>query len=107
MPNATSSEHTPPPWRWVLLCCTAAVLLLVLALSLPPFTLFQTTGNLISVHLMLEMFSVVVSCMVVSMAWHTLSGDGAAMSKLLIVGFTAWPAATCCTQSATTACQPC
>ena len=89
MPNATSSEHTPPPWRWVLLCCTAAVLLLVLALSLPPFTLFQTTGNLISVHLMLEMFSVVVSCMVVSMAWHTLSGDGAAMSKLLIVGFTA------------------
>lgn len=89
MLHTPTSDHTPAPWRWVLLCCAAALLLLVLALSLPPFPLFQTTGNLISVHLLLEMFSVVVSCMVVSMAWHTLSGDGAAMSKLLIVGFTA------------------
>lgn len=75
--------------RGAWLSCIAALLLLLLALSLPPFPLFQTTGHLVSVHLLLEMFSVVVSCMVVAMAWHTLSGQAGDMSKLLIVGFTA------------------
>jgi len=75
--------------QWAAGVCLGSVLLLVLVLMMPPVPLFVSRqGDLLSVHLLLELFSVVISMMVVSMAWHTLSGSGAGMSNVLVFGFT-------------------
>lgn len=68
--------------------CVAAVLLLIAANSLPDIRLFERPGDHLSVHLILEMFSIMVSVMVVSVAWNTLNQSGEAMAKALVFGFT-------------------
>ena len=53
--------------------CMLATVLVVVALSLPPFALFAGRPlDLPSVHLLIELFSVVVSVMVATMAWYCL-----------------------------------
>lgn len=75
--------------RTAIVICVAAVLLMAMAFALPPMRLFDgRPADLLSVHLLLELFAVVVSLMVVSMAWHTLKGSGQAISNTLLFGFT-------------------
>ncbi|MEH0166804.1 EAL domain-containing protein [Paucibacter sp. JuS9] len=72
--------------RWI---CGAAAALMVGALALPRISLFaQRPADHASVHLLLEMFAVVVSVMVASMAWHAAGRQGAGKPKLLLYGFT-------------------
>ncbi|MFC7462919.1 EAL domain-containing protein [Hydrogenophaga defluvii] len=75
--------------RWAVGVCLAAVLLLAVASALPPFALFgQGHGHMLSTHLLLELFSVIVSLLVVSIAWYTRDEAYAHLSKALIFGFT-------------------
>ncbi|MBA5639867.1 EAL domain-containing protein [Duganella sp. LX20W] len=86
----------PNPWKaleWsvqrTLLTCTVAALVMASAMSLPPLTLFAgRPADHASVHLLLELFSVVVSIMVVSLAWHTLRHGNDSSTKALLAGFT-------------------
>ena len=72
--------------QWV---SALAVLALVAVLALPSFSLFApgSPGMLMS-HLLLEMFSVVVSVLVVVIAWHALSSDNQRIASTLIYAFT-------------------
>jgi len=75
--------------RWAAGICLTAVLLLAGAAALPPFALFgQGHGHMLSTHLLLELFSVIVSLLVVSIAWYTRDEAYAHLSKALIYGFT-------------------
>jgi len=67
----------------------AALLALVGALALPSFSLFAhgSPGMLIT-HLLLEMFSVVVSVLVVVIAWHAFSIEDRRIASTLIYAFT-------------------
>lgn len=73
----------------VWLVCIAAVLLMAAAIALPPIQMFPARPqNFLSVHLLLELFAVIVSVMVVSIAWSSLGRDNDTHANLLIVGFT-------------------
>ncbi len=71
-----------------LIVCVAAVLLLVVAASLPNIAVFQQRpADHLSIHLILEMFSITVSVMVVSIAWSTFGRNDQVMGKVLVFGF--------------------
>lgn len=74
--------------RTALLVCMLAVLLLGITASLPPMPLFERQGDILTVHLLVEVFAVMISLMAVSMAWHTLSAVPNELSRPLIFGFT-------------------
>lgn len=75
--------------RSALVVCGVALLTLLAASALPRFSLFshQESGELLVLHLLLEMFSVVVSVLVVVMAWHAFSREQRQASHALIYGF--------------------
>jgi diguanylate cyclase (GGDEF)-like protein/PAS domain S-box-containing protein len=66
-----------------------ALLVLVAVLALPSFSLFApgSAGMLIT-HLLLELFSVVVSVLLVMIAWHAFSGEDRRIASTLIYAFT-------------------
>ena len=71
-----------------LVFCSIAILFMVGAGALPPISLYGgKLGNMLAVHLLLEMFSVVVSLLVVMMALHTVDRARSDTSKALIYGF--------------------
>ncbi|MBP6097322.1 MAG: EAL domain-containing protein [Methyloversatilis sp.] len=71
-----------------LVFCSVAILFMVGAGALPPISLYGgKLGNMLGVHLLLEMFSVVVSLLVVMMALHTIDRARSDTSKALIYGF--------------------
>lgn len=73
---------------WVPVVCLASVLLMTAAIMLPPVALFQgQLGLMLANHLLLEIFSVMVSSMVVVMAWHRLDRTADDASRILIYGF--------------------
>ncbi len=85
-PQATATSRQR---RRALITCVLAVLLMAGAAALPPFALFgHAHGQMLSVHLLMELFSVIVSLLVVSIAWHTRDETHAHLSKALIYGFT-------------------
>ncbi|PZP31011.1 MAG: GGDEF domain-containing protein [Roseateles depolymerans] len=90
--RADAAEPTPAPRAWALAVgvCVLAALGMLAGLTLPRLPLFADgLVDHATVHLLLEMFSVVVSALVVAMAWHTLSRRGESMAKLLMTGFAA------------------
>jgi diguanylate cyclase (GGDEF)-like protein/PAS domain S-box-containing protein len=86
---ALQATATPRQRRRALITCVLAVLLMAGAAALPPFALFgRDRGHMLSTHLLMELFSVIVSLLVVSIAWHTRDEAQAHLSKALIYGFT-------------------
>ena len=75
--------------RLALTVSVAALLALVAVLALPGFSLFAhgSPGMLVT-HLLLEMFSVVVSVLVVVIAWHAFSREDRRIASTLIYAFT-------------------
>ncbi|KFN51516.1 bifunctional diguanylate cyclase/phosphodiesterase [Arenimonas composti] len=65
-----------------------ALLVLVVIASVPPVTLFARRDDLLTVHLLVEAVAVVISLMVVSVAWHSLQADAEDSGRALILGFT-------------------
>ena len=75
--------------RWVLFICTLAVALLLGLRCLPPIKLYSGhVGHMLALHLMLEMFSTIVSLLVVIMALNMTQRSGDGIAKTLIYGFT-------------------
>lgn len=70
------------------LVCALAVLSLVVMTCLPATPLFGRHGDVLTVHLLMEIVSVTISLMVVSVAWHTLSTAPNDLSRVLVFGFT-------------------
>jgi PAS domain-containing protein len=76
--------------RSFILTCSVAAVLMLLAMSLPDIQLFAARPqDYPSLHLLLEMFSVLVSLVVVTMAWNILTNEHQDMAKALIFGFSA------------------
>jgi diguanylate cyclase (GGDEF)-like protein/PAS domain S-box-containing protein len=68
-------------------CASAAVLTLVV-LSLPRFSLFDhASGTMLSLHMLLELFSVVVCVLVVVIAWHSFKSQDRDIAATLIFTF--------------------
>lgn len=83
--NPLSSSRTA---EGAIAVCVGAVMLMVGATLLPPWRIFAgQPGTAVAVHLLLELFSVVVAALVVIMAWHTIDRSGNRTSNVLIVGF--------------------
>ena len=80
-------QKTKMTTLWV---CLPALLIQVIVMSLPSFTLFnERHGDLLSVHLLLEMFSISVSILVATIAWHVLTNsESTRIANPIIFGFT-------------------
>lgn len=75
--------------NWVFSICTVAVALLLGVTFLPSIELYSGhIGHMLAVHLMLEMFSTIVSLLVVIMALNMTQRSGDDIAKTLIYGFT-------------------
>jgi signal transduction histidine kinase len=72
-------------WSGIFLALVPVLLFLV-----PNFRLFpyERHGEMVVVHLLVELIAVGVSLLVVVMAWHTLDRERLASSNLVIFGFT-------------------
>lgn len=78
-----------PKWRYALMACLASALLMLGALALPRVELFVARPqDYLSIHLLLELVAVVVSVMVVSIAWGALGKHDMSRANVLIFGFT-------------------
>lgn len=86
MPYATLMKSSRRLALWV---GALALLSLVGVMTLPSFSLFEPgSPGMVTTHLLLEMFSVVVSVLVVVIAWHAFSGQDQRMACALIYSFT-------------------
>lgn len=78
----------PPQINWPI--ATLLMLLVLMSLVLPDFAVFAPGSKIQStVHMALEMFSVVISTIVVVMAFHGVNRTFAHVAHTLIIGFTA------------------
>lgn len=69
--------------------CALALVLMLLAIALPPIAIFTTRpADYLSVHLLLEMFAISVSLMIASTAWNSQGEDQDSMAKGMVFGFT-------------------
>lgn len=78
-----------PKWRYAVLVCLVSAALMVVALALPRVPLFvERPQDYLSVHLLLELVAVVVSVMVITIAWGSLGKRDLPRANVLIFGFT-------------------
>ncbi len=93
LPSQGAAEQFDEPIRAnsrlaAIACCAAACVLLLLALPLQNVSLFeQVTGVMLSLHLLLEMFSMVVCLLVVVIAWHAVGEADQRSAPALIYAF--------------------
>ncbi|MEK9952868.1 MAG: MASE3 domain-containing protein, partial [Curvibacter sp.] len=67
-----------------------ALLIFVGAMALPPFALFEDrAAGMLQLHLLLELFAVIVAILIVVVAWHDLQYRGRPESGILLAGFAA------------------
>ena len=79
-------EH--PGRKPALAICAMALLVFAATMALPRFSLFaQGHGSMLSVHLVLELFSVIVCVLVVVTAWNTLNKLYFRISNTMVFGF--------------------
>jgi len=65
-----------------------AVLALIAGMNAPPFSsLAQGHTSMLSVHLLLELFAVIIAMLVVVVSWHTFDAQDARSANVLIAGF--------------------
>ena len=68
--------------------CAAAVVLLLLARSLPQGPALLPEGtSMLTVHLLMEMFAVTIAVLIVTISWHTFDPATNPQGNLLIAGF--------------------
>ncbi|MFZ6772723.1 bifunctional diguanylate cyclase/phosphodiesterase [Undibacterium sp. SXout7W] len=86
MSIASTSAHTLR--LRVLIFGVLGVLLLIATMALPPLT-YLTGGktSMLAIHLLMEMFAIIIAMLVVTLSWHTFDMAEARYSKILICGF--------------------
>jgi diguanylate cyclase (GGDEF)-like protein len=73
----------------VLIAGAIALCALVITMILPPFTkLFGVNTSILSVHMLMEMFAIVIAMLVVTVSWHTFDAKDTRAANFFIVGFT-------------------
>ncbi len=66
-----------------------AVVVFAVAVSLPPFQLFEErAASMLVIHTLTEMFAVVVAALIAVMAWHGLKRNPDSDAGILLAGFT-------------------
>jgi diguanylate cyclase (GGDEF)-like protein/PAS domain S-box-containing protein len=66
-----------------------AVVVFAVAVSLPPFQLFEERASgMLVIHTLTEMFAVVVAALIAVMAWHGLKRNPDSDAGILLAGFT-------------------
>ena len=65
-----------------------AVATLIATMTLSPFTnLTYGHSSMLSLHLLLELFAIIIAMLVVTVSWHTFDGQESRSAKVLICGF--------------------
>nr|WP_315238546.1 EAL domain-containing protein [uncultured Albidiferax sp.] len=65
-----------------------AVLSLVVTMAMPPWTsLTHGHTDMLSVHILMELFAVLIAMLVVSVSWHTFDAREARSANILMCGF--------------------
>ncbi len=76
-------------WRCDARYFLPAVLVFMVAMALPPFPLFEDrASSMLQLHLLLELFAVIVAILIVVVSWHDLKHQGRPESGILLAGFT-------------------
>ena len=72
----------------VLIFGVLGVLFLIATMALPPLT-YLTGGktSMLAIHLLMEMFAIIIAMLVVTLSWHTFDMAEARYSKILVCGF--------------------
>lgn len=71
------------------LLCLMAVLGMLAIVSVPPDTASRLlTGRMLELHLVLELFAIVIASMVVAVSWHTFDHQQDPTANTLLAGFT-------------------
>jgi diguanylate cyclase (GGDEF)-like protein/PAS domain S-box-containing protein len=66
-----------------------AVLVFAVAMALPPFSMFDDrAASMLELHLLLELFAVVVAILIAVVSWHDLKNSRTPESGILLAGFT-------------------
>lgn len=75
-------------WRCDARYFLPAVLVFMLAMALPPFPLFEDrASSMLQLHLVLELFAVIVAILIVAVSWHDLKHQSRPESGVLLAGF--------------------
>ncbi len=76
-------------WRCDARYFVPAVLVFAAAMALPPFPLFDDrAAGMLQLHLLLELFAVIVAILIVVVSWHDLKHRVNPESGILLAGFT-------------------
>ncbi len=72
----------------ILLAGLAALISLLVMMAVPP-TVSLTGDNMsmLSLHLLMELFAIIIAVLIVIVSWHTFDSENAQASKILIGGF--------------------
>jgi diguanylate cyclase (GGDEF)-like protein/PAS domain S-box-containing protein len=74
--------------RLALCTCALALVLMAIALSMPPMAIFNSRpADYLSVHLLLEMFAISVSLMIVTIAWNIPDQNVEPIAQAMVFGF--------------------
>ena len=72
----------------VLAFCVLAVLALVVMMAMPSFTkVGHGHTNMLTIHLLLELFAIMIAVLVVTVSWHTFDAQATRSANVLICGF--------------------
>ncbi|MDE2618197.1 MAG: hypothetical protein KGL73_14390, partial [Burkholderiales bacterium] len=75
-------------WRCDARYFLPAVLVFMVVMALPPFPLFEDrASSMLQLHLVLELFAVIVAILIVVVSWHDLKHQGRPESGILLAGF--------------------
>jgi len=67
----------------------SALMVFIIAMALPPFSLFEDRdASMLELHLLLELFAVIVAILIAVVSWHDLKIRRHPQSGVLLVGFT-------------------
>ena len=84
----TARIDNPPSLLRPIAICLVAAAIMTFAVSLPPWSFYGNNfGLMLGAHLVLELFSVVVSILLVIIAWKTLDGTQKSTANILVYGF--------------------
>lgn len=65
-----------------------ALVSLVVTMAMPPLTsLTQGHTDMLSVHILMELFAIIIAMLVVSVSWHTFDAREARSANILVCGF--------------------
>ena len=75
-------------WQYHYRFFLPAMLVFALAMALPPFALFEErAATMLELHLLLELFAVIVAILIAAVSWHDLGNKRSAESGILLAGF--------------------